>query len=1210
MGAMRTGAPGGGIPYVELHAHSAFSFLDGASTPMEMAAAAAELGYPAFALTDHDGVWGSMEFAHACKGLGIRAITGTELTVAVGPAGPVAAGNPPPPAGAEAPSGAVPPAAPPAGRYVHLTLLVENGVGYRNLCRLLTEAHSHTRDSTGRTAGQPWVRLEQVEAHAEGLVCLSGCARDGALAGAWERLAAVGGRRRDALAEAAALARRLLAAFGPDRFRVELQRPWWRHDRARNRWLTGLAERLGVPCVATGDVHSHARRRAPLQDAFVAVRLGTTLEACEPRRRGNSSSALASPGAMAARFAEHPEAAAETLRLAERLRFDLTEELGYRYPGSEDPHADHRLAAVCAARLAERYAGSRRRAEAERRLEDELGTIRRLGLSGFFLLHRDLLELAREVALEVRGPESARAALPPGRGRGSSVSSIVCYLTGLSHVDPVEAGLFPGRFLNDEVATMPDIDLDFPRDVREKLIPRVHERYGAEHSALVAAFPTYRARGVVRDLGKALALPPREIERVAGMAGFHETAGEIERDVAAAIGARRAAAPGWRALVALSGEAMGLPRHASQHPGGMVISTRPLIDVCPVVPAAMAGRQIVQWDKDSCADAGFLKIDLLGLGMLSAVERCVEEVGRARGERLDLSRIPLDDATTFESIRAAETTGVFQIESRAQMQMLPRTRPANLDDLTVQVALVRPGPIQGGAVHPYIERRKRLREDPGFEVPYEHPLLEPVLRETLGTIVFQEQVIEVAMALAGFSSAEAEGLRRAMSRKRSEAALQAHHERFVAGAVVRGVPAGTAERVWGQIQGFSGFGFPKAHSAAFGLLAYQSAWLRNHYAPEYLCALLNEQPMGFYPPDALTHEARRRGVRLAGPDANRSRVECHVELAREGLPVRVGLGYVKGVREEEMKSLVAERERGGPYRGIADLASRSGAGRDGLERLAWAGALDRLVEKPPRGPRSSFRPLCGGKDDRAGRREALWEAGVAGTGVRHEAGTQMALPLETPGAPRLEPLGGMERAIADYRSTGIALGEHPMALMRAGLGREVSRSSDLARTADRATIEVAGMVVARQRPETAKGIVFMLLEDECGTVNLIVPPPVYERHRAVVRTAPLVYAKGRLERREGTINVLVSSLVDLELADLRKANGQSAGTGDGLGAPCSIEQGEEGADGDLPAAATDPTCGTDGRRSLARPSQRRIRERAVAELRAVAPAGHSFGRRR
>jgi error-prone DNA polymerase len=1130
-------------PYIELHAHSAFSFLDGASTPAELAAAAAELDYPAFALTDHDGVWGSMEFSHACAGLGVRAITGAEVTV-----------NP----------------------DSHLTLLVEGAIGYRNLCRLLTAAHSHTRDNAQRRAGQPGVTLEQLEAHAEGLVCLSGCAGEGLVAGAWARGDAGAG---------AELAHRLLATFGRDRFRVELQRPWWRRDRARNRWLAGLAERLGVPCVATGNVHSHARRRAHLQDAFVAVRLGMTLEESEPRRRGNSSSALLSPRRMAERFAEHPGAVAETVRLAERLEFDLTTELGYRYPREGDPGADRELAGVCRALLAERYASSKRRREAAARLEQELGTIRALGLSGFFLLHRDMLELAREVAIEVRGPGSARSVLPPGRGRGSSVSSIVCYLTGLSHIDPVEAQLFAGRFLNEEATSMPDIDLDFPRDIREKLIPRVHDRYGADRSALVAAFPTYRPRGAVRDLGKALGLPPAEIERVAGMVGFHERGGEIAKDVAAAIGSERAASPRWQALLALCPEAMGLPRHASQHPGGMVISTEPLVDVCPVVPAAMEGRQVVQWDKDSCSDAGFLKIDLLGLGMLSAVERCVEEVGRTRDESLDLSRIPIDDPETFASIQAAETTGVFQIESRAQMQMLTRTRPEDLDDITVQVALVRPGPIQGGAVHPYIERRKRLREDPGFEIPYEHPLLEPVLRDTLGTIVFQEQVIEVAIHLAGFTSSQAEGLRRAMSRKRSEEAIRAHHERFVEGAQANGVPAETAERIWGQVQGFSGFGFPKAHSAAFGLLAYQSAWLRVHRAPEFLCALLNEQPMGFYPPDALVHEAQRRGVRLLGPDANRSRVLCHVETqtlrrrdskstygslsvpSAKDLAVRIGLGYVKGVREEEMESLAAQRERGGEYWGIADIASRSGASRDGLERLAWAGALDALVE--------------------TGRRGALWQAGGAGTGVRHGEGVQMALPLQPPGAPRLEPLDEWERMIADYRSLGMTLDEHPMGLMRGDLGPEILRSADLEQAGNGSLVEVAGMVVARQRPETARGIVFMLVEDERGTVNLIVPPAVYERCRAAVRAAPLVRARGKLERHEGNTNVVVSEVAELERPTQthhRRASKRSI------------------------SRLSGPSAGR-SRKSPPKPPRRRVRERAVAELRAVAPSGHSFGRR-
>jgi error-prone DNA polymerase len=1123
--------------YVELHAHSAFSFLDGASTPMELAAAAASYGYPAFAVTDHDGLWGSMEFARACKGFGVRPITGAELTVvADGPKSPAHLDRSARRSGEDDKS---------AQR--HLTLLVEDETGYRNLCRLLTAAHSHTRDNTTRSQTQPWATLEQVEEHAEGLVCLSGCARDGAVAGAFERGDTAEGER---------LARRLLTAFGRDRFRIELQRPYWRRDRARNRWLTLLGERLDVPCIATGNVHSHDRRRAPLQDALVAIGLCETLEESEPRRRGNSTSALTSSGAMAARFAEHPEAVAETERIAERLRFDLTEQLGYRYPGSEDPHADAELARVCNHHLGERYSGNARLLEAQWRLEEELAIIRKLGLSGFFLLHRDLLELAREVAAEVRGPESARGVLPPGRGRGSSVSSIVCYLTGLSHVDPVEADLFSGRFLNEETTSMPDIDLDFPRDIREVLIPRIHERYGHEHSALVAAFPTYRPKGAIRDLGKALGLPPAEIDRVAKTLSFFGGAEEIERDLIATLGPQRAKEPRWRALLPLANEIMGLPRHSSQHPGGMVISTRPLIDVCPVVPAAMKGRQTVQWDKDSCADAGFLKIDLLGLGMLSAVERCVEEIGHARGERLDLSRIPLDDEEVYESIRAADTTGVFQIESRAQMQMLPRTQPRDLDDVIVQVALVRPGPIQGGAIHPYIERRKALREDPDFKIPYEHPLLEPVLEETLGTIVFQEQVIEVAMALSGFSSSEAEGLRRAMSRKRSKEAIREHHQRFCAGAAANGVSEETAERVWSQIQGFSGFGFPKAHSAAFGLLAYQSAWLRIHYGPEFLCSLLNEQPMGFYPPDSLVHEAQRRGIRVAAVDANRSKVLCHVESPRTtevrgGLQVRIGLGYVKGVKgvkREEMEELVAERERGGPYKGIAELASRSGVGLPSLEKLAWAGALDGI-------------PL-GTEDDR---REALWRVGVTAAGQLKRSGTQLALPMEPPAPPKLEPLGEWGKLIADYRSTGMTIEKHPMKLLRPNLDPKLACTSDLQQLPHASTVEVAGMVTARQRPETANGITFLLLEDERGSVNLVVPPPVFERHRPLVRSAPLLRARGRLERREGTINVVVQDLSPLERA-----------------------------------TPTEPPS---------RLPHRKLRELALAELRSVAPAGHAFGRR-
>jgi error-prone DNA polymerase len=1048
------------MSYVELHCHSAFSFLDGASLPDELAVAAAELGYDTLALTDHNTVSGSMEFAVAAKALGLRPIHGAEVDL---------------------------------DDEHHLTLLVENATGWSSLCRVLTRAHAHTREKPGPPS-QPYVSIETVLEHAEGLVCLSGCA----LRGVHDEPTLT----------------RLRDAFGPDNFRIELQRPYLQGDRARNRRLEQLAQRLGVRCVATGNVHAHARRRAPLQDALVAVRLHTTLDASEPQRRGNFSHVLASPQAMAARFPEHPDAVAETARLAERLRFDLRSDLGYRYPGAEDAEAMRKLAELCDTRLHERYAGERAHLHdaAAARLSEELRIIEALGLPGFFLLHHDMLELAREVAVEVRGPDTARALLPPGRGRGSSVSSIVCYLTGLSHVDPIANELLIGRFLNEELTALPDIDLDFPRDIREKLIPRVHERYGHEKSALVAAFPTYRARGAIRELGKALGLPPGEIERVArGSEGWD--AREVNKDIESALGGTgRGRAGRWVWLARLAAEAHGLPRHLSQHSGGMIVATRPLIDCCPIVPAAMEGRQIVQWDKDSCSDAGFLKIDLLGLGMLSAVERCVEMIARTRGDRVDLSTIPYDDPDTYECIQNADTTGVFQIESRAQMQSLYRTRPESLQDITIQVAIVRPGPIQGGAVNPYIARRQRLRIEPDYEVPYDHPSLEPVLRETLGTIIFQDQVLEVAIAFAGFSVGEAESLRRAMSRKRSEEAIEAHHKSFVAGAMRKhGVDEETAERVFEMVRGFSGFGFPKAHGAAFGLLAYQSTWLRVHYSPEFLCSLLNEQPMGFYPPDALVHEAQRREIEVLPPDVNESEVEC--ELGSSGA-VRIGLGYVRGIREQDVKELVGARKAGGRFRSLSDLASRAGAGAPALELLAWSGACDSLVA--------------------GDRRIALWQLGVATPGRDVPGGTQLALPLDLPAPPKLRELSKWEAMLADYSSTGLTTHAHPMALLRGRMPADAVTSRDLETLPHGTRVKVGGLVVARQRPGTANGIVFILLEDEHGTINLIVPSQVYERHRLTVRTEPLMLIEGRLEKLPaagGAINVLVDRVGSIAAPD-------------------------------------------------------------------------------
>ncbi|HEU5371074.1 MAG TPA: error-prone DNA polymerase [Gaiellaceae bacterium] len=1033
------------MSYVELHAHSAYSFLDGASLPEELAARAAELGYDALALTDHDGVYGSLEFAHAAKHFGVRPITGAEVSV----------------------GGA------------HLTLLCETQHGYANLCRILTDAHARTRvPGRERELLPAGTSVDVLEQHAEGLVALSGCARHG-----------IGVVDADG---AARLARAFRGAFY-----VELQRPYERGDVRRNVRLQELAETLRVPTVATGDVHAHHLRRARLQDVLVAIRSRTSLDGCERERRGNHESVLLAPAEMLERL---PRAAAlRTREVADRCVFDLTQELGYRYPDFSDgvDPADVQLRAICEKRFVERYGnakGLKRRAR--ERLDDELELISRLNLAGFFLLHWEVLELARDCALEVRGPGSPRHALPPGRGRGSSVGSIVCYLTGLSHVDPVEVGLSLGRFINDEMVAVPDIDLDFPRDIREKLIVRVTERYGRERAALVATFATYRSRGAIRDVGKALGLPMSELERLARVTdGWDAT--RVGEELEGVPG--RHAGPRWEAFRELTKEIAGLPRHVSQHPGGMVISTRPLVDLVPVQPAAMAGRQICQWDKDSCGDAGFLKIDLLGLGMLSAIEDAIDRIARLRGKTIDLSRIPLDDSGVYEEIQAADTVGVFQIESRAQMQSLLQTRPENLDDLTVQVALVRPGPIQGKAVHPYVRHRHAKRADPTFEPPVEHECLREVLRDTLGVVVFQDQVLDVAMAAARFSIGEAEGLRRAMSRKRSEEAIEAWRPRFVAGALENDIDEVTANAIYDKVAGFAGFGFPKSHAAAFGLLAYQSAWLRRYYPAEFLCALMNAQPMGFYPPSSLVRDAQRRGVEVRPPHVNRSIAECTIEDGG----VRVGVGYVNAVGEDDARAI----EAGRPYADVGDLARRVDAKKDALEALVASGACDEW------GPR----------------RQLLWRLGVTARGEAVGGGNrQLALPLEpTAEIPSLPAQTPWEQMLADYKHTSLSVGVHPLELLRPHLPASVVTSAELHETPNNTMIELAGMAIARQRPATANGIVFMLLEDEHGQANLIIPPNVYEQYRAIVRGEPLLLARGRLERHDRNVNLLVVSVESL-----------------------------------------------------------------------------------
>ena len=1107
------------MPYVELHCHSGFSFLDGASHPQELAVRAVELGYPALALTDHNGLYGSMEFAHAAKRANLQPITGAEVTLRE--CFP----------GFEEPE-----------HGHHVTLLAETPQGYANLCRLLTETHM------GSERGDARLPLPSLLELSEGLILLTGCGKS-----------PVAAALASSVAEAEQMTRRLADAFGPGSVFVELQDNAVKGDTARNKALARLAGRMGLGVVATGNVHYHRPERHRLQDVLVSIKNRATLDGAHGARRANRLFHLAEPWEMRNRFQSRPEAITNTLLIAERCAaFDLTEDLGYEFPnfeGSAHGEALETLAAICLAKISTLYEpGSSRERDAEERLHTELRLVDLHGLAGFFLVYRDIMDLAVLVAREVRGEAPrARSGLPPGRGRGSSVSSIICYLIGLSHIDPVKNNLFLGRFLNEALRSVPDIDLDFPRDIREQLILRVYEKYGYEHTGLVCTFPTYRLKSAVREIGKVLDLPMGELEKLSKLSEHRSAAGLADEIAGLPEFKDRADAQLWRLLGSLAEDVAGLPRHISQHPGGMIVSSRPLVEIVPLEPAAWEGRVLCQWDKDSCDDAGFIKIDFLALGMLSLVEESIDLIAERHGEAPDLSRIDFEDEALYDRICSGDTVGLFQIESRAQIQMLRRTKPRNLEDLAVQVAIVRPGPIVGGAVNPYVRRREMLRENPDYEIPYPHPLLKEALGETLGVIIFQDQVLTVCQALASFSDGQAEELRRTMSRKRSKEALVAHWDDFLEGAMANGVDETTAREIFAQVTAFSEFGFPKSHAAAFGLLAYQSAWLRHYYPIEFYVGLFNNQPMGFYSLDALGRDARRNGIQTLLPDVNKSQVEC----TAEGDDLRIGLGFVRSWGTEIAECIVAEREKSGPYASLADFLRRTPASlkRPAIENLIWVGGFS---------------------DFGLTRRELLWQAGLwlgpetdnERTGGREDH-AQTELELADPYANLSFPdLGPTDRMVAEYRMLRFSAELHPLTLLKGVLPDGTVSSDHLPYLRQHSTVRVAGLVTTRQRPGTAKGYVFVLMEDEHGPINVIVRPDIYKRDRNAVRMEPFLSVRGRLQKDGDTLNVIAYEVNALRVPGTpvrRRGMSETYATANGNGRLAVQEGPEEDLD-DLPTS--------------------------------------------
>ena len=1073
-------------PYVELHLHSCFSMLNGASQIEELAAEAEALGYPALALTDDDGLYGSMEFARELRARNIHPITGVDLTVAEHD-------DP------EAPRS-------------HLTLLAESRAGYANLCRLISHAHgllledAKQRDTRRKN---PWLALDALREHSEGLILLSGCRK--------ALIPSLVAEERHT--EAETLLRRLLAWFGPDNVFVELQDNLVHGDMRRNRDLVELAGRAGVEVVGTGAVHYHQRQRHRLHDVLTATRHRKTLEESHRERLPNDEFYLRPPAEQALRFAAyHPEAARNSVRIAQRCAFDITEDLGYQLPSpdlGEKGTPDDRLREVCEQALRRKYTTTAERRAGHERLEEELALISKNNLSGFFLIYHDVFDLAKEVAEEVRGPNSARgeANLPVGRGRGSSVASIVCFLIGLSHIDPVKNNLFIGRFLNDNLQTLPDIDVDFPRDIRERLIERVYERWGRDHAALVAAFPTYRMRSAVRDVGKALGLPLAQLGRISRLSHpFDSAAGLHAAFQRYPEFAEKADAPIWRELLELVPLLQGMPRHPSEHVGGMVIASQPLIDCVPCQPAAWEGRYVCQWDKDSVDDARMVKIDFLSLGMLSAAEEMIELIAATHGRTVDLSRIDFQDEAVYEDICNGDTVGVFQIESRSQIAMLPRSQPRTLDDLGVQVAIVRPGPIVGGAVNPYVRRRVDLLKDPEHyqpPMPYESEALRAVLDETLGVVIFQEQVLQVAEIMGGFSPAQAESFRRAMSRKRSHEIMESYRDQFLQGAAERDVAPRVAERVFENLKGFAEFGFPKSHAAAFALLAYQTAWLKRYYPAEFACALFNNQPMGFYPPHVLTNDAKRHGIAVLRPEINTSRTGCSVEPPDPDHlgAVRIGLGYVQQVGEAG--ALAIERARAtGPFTSLFDFVQRTGLARRATQSLIQIGAFDAFG---------------------LNRRELIWQLGLLGEGLERSAlripqERQLRLALATQqDEVALPDFSPYQRMAADYELLHLSPDSHPMQFLRPQLGEGVVSSNHLRSLSANAQVTIAGLVVCRQRPLTAKGIVFLLLEDEFGMVNVMVNRELDEKYLPIVRASMFVAVDGILEERAGEQRTIVAT---------------------------------------------------------------------------------------
>jgi len=1066
-------------PYVELHCHSNFSFLDGGSHPAELAFQAAELGMPALAITDRGGVYGAVRFLQACRKVGVKPLIGATLEV----------------------------------DGLDVVMLARNLRGYSNLCRLLSLAHADQPKGEARTT------LATVAEHRGDLFYLSATDDENRLRGLQEAL----GKE---------------SVFSELHHHLRPEDPWVLEGRAE------MAKRCGAAVVATNQVHYHVPERRRLHDVMVAIRHRATLDEARPHLFPNAEHHLKSGDAMRPLFKGHAEALATPWEIAQQCEVDLDFRKvrfpGYPVPAGETPFSF--LYKLCFEGMRDRYRPIT--PDAAKRLQRELEVIEKTGLAEFFLINWDLMRFAREHGV-------------PGQGRGSAADSIVAYVLGITRVDPIEHNLLFERFLHEEMTSMPDIDIDFSTEHREQVIQYIYDKYGWERTGMVCNVVTFQPRMAIRQIGKALGFSNELLDRLAKGVDRWFTE-EVEDSMTGAVPPPEMRPKSWQQFLELCREVIDFPRHLSIHNGGMLVTGEPLVDIVPVEPATMEGRRVVQFNKDDVEDLGLIKMDMLGLRTLSVIAEALELIKDREGVRPDLDQLPLNDPKVFEMCSAADTIGVFQIESRAQMQTLPRTRPNSFNDLVVEVAIIRPGPIQGNAVHPYINR-KQGREP----VTYPHPLLERVLEDTLGVILYQEQIIEIAMTVGGMTPSGADGFRRAMTRHLNHVEMSSLEGVFIEGCLANGVSHEVADQLFAAVQGFAVYGFCRSHAAAFARTAYETAWLKLNHPVEFGCGLLNNQPMGFYHPSVLVEDLKRHGVKVLQVDVNRSDVRClpepigtaaspvagptllpagsqrayaatrlgltecpqpahqaepYVELKTEAtLPVktehamRIGFNYVRDLGEDGRKAIVAERARGA-YKSFDDFIDRLRGGPIGpraVRNLVMVGAFDALGQP---------------------RRELLWgwHERWHGHGLRRGIQSQSELRLNGT-APELPALDDFDVNQLEYRISDLPTGHHLIHFCRDRLtDLGALESKELHSIPSGRTVRVAGLVITRQAPSTAKKIRFFTLEDEFGQVNVTIKPDVYDRYRQVANRQPILVIDGVMQRQDGVWSVLASHIQALE----------------------------------------------------------------------------------